>query len=76
MGNPLIAFDQYRLLSQGTVVSQIVFYRRAVNIFASTLPLEARVKIWDETLATKHGMLSKKAPSADGNSEPRIPVVS
>ena len=66
LGNPLIAFDQYRLLSQGTVLSQIDFYGRAINTLASTLPLEARVKNGDETLPMKHGLLYKSIPNADG----------
>ena len=66
LGNPLIAFDQYRLLSQGTVLSQIDFYGRAVNTLASTLPLEARVKIGDETIPMRHGLLLKQGPNCDG----------
>ena len=69
LGNPLIAFDQYRLLSQGTVLSQIDFYGRAVNTLASTLPLEARVKIGDETIPMKHGLLLKTVLIATESAE-------
>ena len=39
---------------------------RAVSTLASTLPLEARVKIGDETIPMKHGLMYKATPNADG----------
>ena len=63
---PLGIFEQYRLLSQGTVLTQIDFLSRAISTLNSTLPLEARVANGEEGIPLRHGMQMKKEPNADG----------
>ena len=62
---PLGLFEQFRLLSQGTVLELIESYSRTVVTYNSLLPLEARVTNSLEQVPLKdpHG---KKAQNADG----------
>ena len=50
---PLGLFDQFRLLSQGSVIETIEAYSRTVCTYDSLLPLEARVTNGLETIKKK-----------------------
>ena len=63
---PLGVFDSYRLMSQGTVLTQIDFLARAITTLNATLDLPARELNGRESIGMKHGLHFKKKPNADG----------
>ena len=62
---PLGLFDQFRLLSQGSVIETIESYSRTVCTYDSLLPLEARVTNGLETIKKKDPF-GKQVENADG----------
>ena len=62
---PLGVFDQFRLLSQGSVIETIESYSRTVCTYDSLLPLEARVTNGLENLKKKDPF-GKQVENADG----------
>ena len=62
---PLGLFDQFRLLSQGSVIETIESYSRTVSTYDSLLPLEARVTNSLEAIKKKDPF-GKQVENADG----------
>ena len=62
---PLGLFDQFRLLSQGSVIETIESYSRTVATYDSLLPLEARVTNGLEAIKKKDPF-GKQVQNADG----------
>ena len=59
-------FSQYRLMSQGTTITQLDRLERLLVTLNSTLNLDARVFNGEESIGMKHGIHFKDAPNADG----------
>ena len=63
---PLGLHNQFRLLSQGTVLTQLDDLSRLLTTLNSTLNLDARVFNGEESVGMKHGIHFKELPNADG----------
>ena len=63
---PLGVHSQYRLMSQGTVLTQLDNLERLLVTMNSTLNLDARVFNGEESIGMKHGIHMKEPPNADG----------
>ena len=63
---PLGVHSQYRLMSQGTTLTQLDRLERLLVTLNSTLNLDARVFNGEESIGMKHGIHFKDAPNADG----------